>query len=147
MLFRSRAPQAGAEVPRRPLPARFKGLPVLLADDEPVNRLIAQTLLEEAGLQVTTVTNGEEAVAAARDMQFVVILMDLQMPRMDGIAATAAIRQLPGYAETPILALTANAFPQDRERCLAAGMNDFLAKPFGPPELVAMMERWVTAPS
>lgn len=138
-----RAPQEALDGPPRPLPARFAGLPVLLADDEPVNRLIAQTLLEEAGLRVTTVTNGEEALEAARATPFAVILMDLQMPRMDGIAATAAIRQLPGHAQTPILALTANAFPQDRARCLAAGMNDFLAKPFGPAELVAMLERWV----
>ena len=129
--------------PATPIPNRFAGLQVLLADDEPVNLLIAQTLLEEAGLQVTTATDGEAAIAAARATQFSVILMDLQMPRVDGIAATAAIRQLPGYADTPILALTANAFPQDRQRCLAAGMNDFLAKPFGPKELVAMMERWV----
>jgi len=140
-----RGRQEALDGPPRPLPARFTGLPVLLADDEPVNRLIAQTLLEDAGLRVTTVTNGEEAVEAARTTPFAVILMDLQMPRMDGIAATAAIRQLPGHAQTPILALTANAFPQDRARCLAAGMNDFLAKPFGPAELVAMLERWVKA--
>lgn len=138
-----RTAHGGAEASPAQLPARFAGLRVLLADDEPVNRLIAQTLLEEAGLRVTTATDGGEAVAAARQTPFAIILMDLQMPHMDGLAATAAIRQLSGYAQTPILALTANAFPEDRARCLAAGMNDFLAKPFGPAELVAMMERWV----
>jgi CheY-like chemotaxis protein len=70
-------------------------------------------------------------------------MMDMQMPKMDGLAATRQIREIPGYAVTPIIAMTANAFVEDRERCLAAGMNDFLVKPFKPEVLFAILLRWL----
>lgn len=116
---------------------------VLLVEDDPVNMLIAQTLLLQAGLRVTCVADGEQAVAAAAAQHFDLILMDIQMPRMNGFEATRRIRALPAHPTTPIVALTANAFAEDRQQCLAAGMNDFLAKPFEPRALYATVRRWL----
>ena len=107
-------------------------------------------MLEILGCTTAVAEQGNEAVEAAAAQPFDLIFMDCHMPEMDGLTATGLIRiheqQSQPPRHTTIVALTANAFPQDRERCLAAGMNDFLAKPFGPAELVAMMERWVKVP-
>ncbi|RKT58135.1 PAS domain S-box-containing protein [Azonexus fungiphilus] len=116
---------------------------VLLVEDDPVNQEVARELLGESlGLAVDVASDGAEAVLKAGSSAYDLILMDVQMPVMDGLAATQAIRQLPGYATTPILAMTANAFVEDRRRCLAAGMNDFITKPVDPDVLFLVMMRW-----
>jgi signal transduction histidine kinase/CheY-like chemotaxis protein len=123
------APDAPVPVPAAPLKS---GLRVLLADDNPVNQKVAAHLLKKLGAHVHCVGNGVEALQALCDFDFDVVLMDCQMPEMDGYEATRRLRQ--GGAEyrnpqIPVIALTANAFATDREQCLAAGMNDFLTKP------------------
>ena len=144
-----RAPSAG-EKERAAAPAPqhwWTDTHVLLAEDHPVNREIAVTVLEELGCRVTAVENGVEALAAFKAQHFDAVLMDCQMPEMDGYQATAEIRRLEAEQRskgtTPIIALTANALEGDRERCLDAGMDDYLAKPFNRSELRKCMERWL----
>ncbi|MCB4360995.1 hybrid sensor histidine kinase/response regulator [Quatrionicoccus australiensis] len=111
----------------------FAGSHVLLVEDEPINREIAQILLEEIGFHVDTAEDGEQAVALFQQQpHYALILMDMQMPRMDGLEATRRIRALPGGEEQLIIAMTANAFAEDKARCLAAGMDDFSTKPIDP---------------
>jgi signal transduction histidine kinase/DNA-binding response OmpR family regulator len=115
---------------------------VLLAEDNEINTLLARTLLEQFGCSVTCVANGEEAVIAAATGVFDLVLMDVQMPVMDGLEATRRIRAMSGSCATvPIAAMTANAMRQDREACLAAGMNDFVSKPINVELLLAAIER------
>ncbi|MDK9715389.1 MAG: PAS domain S-box protein [Sulfuritalea sp.] len=118
---------------------RHAGSRILVVDDEPLNREIAQTLLEDVGMVVDTADDGEMAVAMARQIAYAAILMDMQMPKVNGLEATRQIRELPDYRDTPIIAMTANAFAEDKARCLEAGMNDFLVKPFNPSLLFATM--------
>ena len=123
-----------AEAPRR-------RLRVLLAEDHPVNQFVATTILRRAGHDVRVVTNGVEAVDAARLESFDVVLMDVQMPVLDGTEATRQIRALAGLrGQVPVLALTADAMTGAREHYLDAGMNDCLAKPFTPDSLFAKLE-------
>ncbi|HQU87846.1 MAG TPA: ATP-binding protein [Denitromonas sp.] len=119
------------------------GSRVLLAEDEPINQEVSCCLLEEAGLQVTLVDDGEAAVAQARKARYDLILMDMHMPNLNGVDATLAIRDSSMNTDTPILALTANAFGEDRQRCLDAGMNDHLAKPVDPNMLYETLLRWL----
>ncbi len=116
---------------------------VLLAEDGVVNRQVALSLLEKRGHRVTAVENGQQAVEAWRRESFDVVLMDVQMPVMDGFAATAAIRreEQPAGRHTPIIAITAHAMKGDRERCLGAGMDDYVSKPFRPRELFTAIEQ------
>jgi hypothetical protein len=120
-----------------------RSLDVLVAEDHPVNRQYMAALLENLGHRAHFTTNGEEAVQAARERRFDIVLMDLHMPVLDGVAATRAIRMLPerAAATVPIVALTADAFPETRERCLVAGMNDFLTKPVSPQKLASALRR------
>jgi len=123
----------------------FAGRRVLLVEDNPLNQEVASELLRAAGLSVELAGDGAEALAKVRDGQgaYDLVLMDVQMPVMDGLSATRAIRALPEMDALPILAMTANAMPGDRERCLEAGMNDHLAKPIDPDTLFALLERWL----
>jgi len=120
---------------------RHSGERVLVVDDEPINREVAQIQLEAAGLQVDSAADGAQALALARNTDYAAILMDMQMPELNGLDATRQIRAIPGRGETPIIAMTANAFAEDKARCFAAGMNDFLIKPFEPEALFAILLR------
>jgi PAS domain S-box-containing protein len=120
---------------------RYAGQRILVVDDEPINREVARMQIEDVDLLVDAAVDGEEAVAMARKTRYTAIFMDMQMPKLNGVEATQQIRQLPGYQDTPIIAMTANAFAEDKAQCLAAGMNDFLIKPFIPEELFAILLR------
>jgi signal transduction histidine kinase/DNA-binding response OmpR family regulator len=120
-----------------------QGPRILLVEDNPVNQLVARALLERVGCAVDLAGNGEEAVTRAAEGQYDLIFMDCQMPVLDGYAATAAIRRREGDSRrTPIVAMTANAMPGDRERCLAAGMDDYIAKPIDEARLREAVQAW-----
>ncbi len=129
------APEASAEL--------FQGVRLLLAEDQPINREVATELLHGFGIDVDAVESGRAAIDRARETRYDLILMDVQMPDGNGIEATRAIRALPGYGGVPILALTANAFEEDRQACFAAGMNDFVPKPVDPQVLRSTLARWL----
>lgn len=123
---------------------------VLLAEDNPVNSLVAEEILKGLGLEVALAVNGQEALALCSERRFDAVLMDCQMPEMDGFEATRQLRAreaaesgLAPSGPVPIIALTANAFAEDRERCLAIGMNDYLSKPFSRDALYQTLLRWI----
>ena len=120
---------------------RYAGHRILIVDDEPINREVALMQLEFVDLVADTAEDGAEAVAMTQKNSYAAILMDMQMPELNGLEATQEIRQLPGYRDTAIIAMTANAFAEDKARCLAAGMTDFLIKPFNPDELFTVLLR------
>ncbi|MEO0397936.1 MAG: response regulator [Pseudomonadota bacterium] len=141
--------------PQRPRPnsATSASLRILLAEDNQINAVLASTLIKRAGAGVDIATNGAEAVDAAARRRYDLIFMDMHMPQMDGLEATERIRAAEANnaatdsaaRRTPIIALTANAMEQDRRKCIAAGMDDFLSKPFEANDLNAMLEKWAEA--
>jgi signal transduction histidine kinase/ActR/RegA family two-component response regulator len=134
------------ELVDRPTVATTSAGRILLVDDHPMNREIGVALLTLAGWQVETAENGQQAVEAAEANKYDMILMDIHMPVMDGLAATRAIRALPGAAsKVPIIAMSADALPQQVERCYAAGMVDHIAKPIQRDTLYAKVDRWLAA--
>ncbi|HEU0200149.1 MAG TPA: response regulator [Burkholderiaceae bacterium] len=132
-----------AESPGETADIDFAGRRVLLAEDHPVNREVATDLLAAVGLSVELARNGAEAVRLAEGEVFDLVLMDVQMPVMGGLAATRVIRAIAGYESVPILAMTGNAFADDRAQCLAAGMNDHIAKPVEPDSLYQTLRKWL----
>jgi signal transduction histidine kinase/ActR/RegA family two-component response regulator len=120
------------------------GARILLVEDEPINREITLCLLEDTGLAVDIAEDGQQALNLARQKRYELILMDMQMPNMNGLEATQAIRDNSLNRNTPILAMTANVFDEDRKACLAAGMDDFLSKPVSPERLFSSLLHWLS---
>jgi CheY-like chemotaxis protein len=131
-------------------PARYSGV-VLLVEDNPINQLVASEMLELLGVEVVCAADGVEGLEAFAARRFDLVLMDIQMPNMDGLEAAREIRRrerLGSLAETPIVALTANSSEEDRRRSLDAGMNDFLSKPVKTEQIAAVLARYLgTEPS
>ena len=132
---------AGAKVPGR---GSLQGVRVLLAEDNPINQMVARRILEQWGCIIECVASGRQALEAATTAPFDVVLMDMQMPDMDGLEATAAIRnwEKGSSAHVPIIALTANVMASDRDRCIGAGMDDYLGKPLRAEALYAAVAKW-----
>ncbi len=125
------------------LRAKHSGCRILLAEDNPINREVATELLSSAGLQVDSAENGRQALEKIHQDAYDLVLMDLQMPEMDGIEATRLIRSIPTQSNLPILAMTANIFEEDRQTCREVGMNDFVAKPVDPENLYLTLSKWL----
>jgi PAS domain S-box-containing protein len=142
----ARAPGASASHVFTQLKEKFTGTHVLIVEDNEINQLVAQEILEHVGMVCDVAHDGEQAVSMIRSAQpgtYALVLMDMQMPRMDGVTATRVIRQLESASHIPIVAMTANAFSEDEERCLAAGMNAFLSKPVDPDKLYSTLLKWL----
>ncbi len=122
----------------------FRGARILLAEDNQINQEVASFILRQAGFRVDVAEHGRQALELAQAHVYDLVLMDIQMPEMDGLDATRALRALPGWKKVPILAMTANAFEEDRALCLTAGMNDHVTKPIEPDQLFATLTAWMS---
>jgi len=114
-----------------------------VVEDDPINQEVIQELLEYLGLLVELADDGIAALERARNGFYDLVFMDIQMPRLDGLQATREIRKLSGWEQIPIIAITANAFVEDRQNCIAAGMNDYLTKPVDPDQLLVALDKWL----
>lgn len=123
----------------------YNGARILVAEDNSIVQEVLHAILSKAGLNVDSAANGLEAINKARENDYELVLMDIQMPKMDGLEATREIRKLAHWNNTPILAITANAFEDDREACYDAGMNDFVAKPVDTEELYSIVYKWLSS--
>ena len=123
--------------------SRLHGALILLAEDNEINQEVATHILAEAEIEVEIANNGVEAVDAVKKKRYDAVLMDMQMPRMDGYQATGVIRQNPEMQDLPIIAMTANAMEGDRDKCIEAGMNDYVSKPIDPSKLFATLLEWI----
>ena len=137
------APALDAIDAERQLRSRHRGTRVLVVEDNEVNRVIVREMLVGLGISVDTAADGRDALALARTHRYSLVLMDLQMPEIDGLEATRRMRELPGWASIPIVALTANVFDEDRRACEAAGMTDFLSKPIDARALHVCALKWL----
>jgi CheY-like chemotaxis protein len=134
---------AGSVAAEAVIRQRHGGSRILVVDDHPLNLEVARIMLEATGLVVDTAADGAIAVAMAWQAHYAAILMDMQMPNVDGLAATRQIRAIPGYLQTPIIAMTANTAAEARTLCFAAGMNDFMTKPFDAGQFLGMLLHWL----
>jgi two-component system sensor histidine kinase/response regulator len=123
--------------------SNLRGARVLLVEDNEINQEVALGQLEDAEVEVDVADNGEIAVNMVRSKDYDIVLMDMQMPVMDGLEATRIIRSDSRFDQLPIVAMTANAMAVDRDRCLEAGMNDHIAKPIDPDQLFGALNRWI----
>jgi hypothetical protein len=140
----SKSSNAGRELSAEViLQGHYAGTRVLLAEDEPINQEVSRELLEDVGFIVDVANDGKEALVMAKQKLYALILMDMQMPNLSGVDATKAIRLESVNTDTPILAMTANAFEEDRQICLAAGMNDHIGKPVDPGALFSKLLAWL----
>jgi CheY-like chemotaxis protein len=140
------APTSASLTAEQRLLADYAGTCILLVDDEPITQEVSRFLLEDVGLVVDLAEDGQQALELARQNRYALILMDMQMPKMNGIEATRAIRNMEAESlnqDTPILAMTANAFDEDRDACLAAGMNDHISKPVASEKLYETLLEWL----
>ena len=142
----SHHPSLAAVDAEKLLKSRYPNLRVLLAEDNPINQEVTVDLLQSVASQIDVANDGAEAVALAKKTRYDLVLMDMQMPVMDGLEATRQIRALENWSAVPIIALTANAFAEDRERCRLAGMNDHLGKPVEAQAVYRVMLHWLTLP-
>ncbi|MDD5297505.1 MAG: CHASE domain-containing protein [Rhodocyclaceae bacterium] len=133
----------GVQSAEEQIRACYSGARVLLVEDEPVNQEVSRELLKEAGLTVDLAEDGAEAVDKATTGNYDLVLMDIRMPKVDGLEAAQRIHRIPGREKLIIIAMTANAFAEDRQKCLAAGMNDFIAKPVEPELLFSTLLKWL----
>ena len=141
--------QADREAYKKPVisPERFKGRRVLLAEDNKINQMVAIRQLQDLGIRIDAVASGYEVISALRAVPYDLVLMDCQMPELDGYETSSMIRksQTMSFKDVPIIAMTANAINGDKERCLQAGMSDYVSKPIRLAELTKVLEKWLPA--
>ena len=139
--------QAGRRAANAPFDREFVGVRALLAEDNPANQMVASELLSRLGLELDIANNGREVVDMVRAQpgRYAAVLMDMQMPEMDGLAATRALRADAQFRHLPIIAMTANAMKADLDACLVAGMNDHVVKPIDRQALLQTLRRWLPA--